>query len=472
MDIESLYTNIDHKDGLMALEHYLKKRTSETMPPAGFILKLTEWTLKNNIFLFQQQLYKQQKGTAMGACFAPNYANLYLSFWEENYVFSNLNNLRDKILWWGRYIDDVILLWSGSEQELLQFHSYLNNTNVNIKLSLDYSLSEIHFLDLNIYKDLDGDLHSTIFRKLTDRNTILKADSFHPPWLLQNIPYGQFQRLRRICDTESNFEKNAQDMSCRFKNRGYTDSTLSLAYNRAKSLNREELLTQKPKKNVSTNQVYFVTEYGTEANRIKQIIKQNWSILRSDSTLRDALPETPTITFRKAPTLSDRLVNSYLPPLKQKTWLDTKAGCYRCGNCTFCEHVQQTNLFMDINSGQSFYIRTLINCNTTYVVYRLECPCGRFYVGRTKRKLKNRLAEHKQATRTYNPLYPMAVHYKEANHGSCKSLKVCAIEHIKETIRGGDRLKKLLQRETYWIYTLKATQFPGLNGELDFSPFL
>ena len=254
----------------------------------------------------------------MGACFAPNYANLYMGFWEDKFVFSDLNVFRDKILWWGRYIDDVLLLWSGSEQELLDFHSYLNNTNENLKLSLDYSLSEINFLDLKILKSSEGNLHSTIFRKPTDRNTILKADSFHPPWLLENIPYGQFQRLRRICDTDSSFETNAVDMTQRFKDRGYTNRSVFSAYSRAKSLKREELLIQKPKQNEKPNKVFFVTEYSTEANRIKQIIKQNWSILRSDGGLREVLPETPTICFRKAPTLGSRLVHSHLTPLKQK----------------------------------------------------------------------------------------------------------------------------------------------------------
>lgn len=40
MDVESLYTNIDHQDGLMALEHYLKRRTPEIMPPVGLIIRI------------------------------------------------------------------------------------------------------------------------------------------------------------------------------------------------------------------------------------------------------------------------------------------------------------------------------------------------------------------------------------------------------------------------------------------------
>lgn len=43
----------------------------------------------------------------------------------------------------------------------------------------------------------------------------------------------------------------------------------------------------------------------------------------------------------------------------------------------------------------------------------------------------------------------MAVHYKEVNHGS---LKVSGIEHIEKEIRGGDALKRLLQRVILDIY--------------------
>lgn len=157
----------------------------------------------------------------------------HLVFWGKKFVYSDLNIFLDKIIWWGRYIDDVLLLWSGSHEELIQFHSYLNNTNKNLKLSLKFSKSEIAFLDLKIYKDDKGDLHTTIYRKPTDRKTIFRVDSFHPPWLLNNIPYGQFQRLRRICNDDTNFEYHAKEMGQRFKTRGYKDDVISTAYQKA-----------------------------------------------------------------------------------------------------------------------------------------------------------------------------------------------------------------------------------------------
>lgn len=46
------------------------------------------------------------------------------------------------------------------------------------------------------------------------------------------------------------------------------------------------------------------------------------------------------------------------------------------------------------------------------------------------------------------------------------------VEVIEKNIRGGDRLKTLSQRETFWIDILQATHPPGLNEDIDFSVFL
>lgn len=90
IDVESLYTHTDHTEGLQALHYYLQKR-SVCQPPTDFIVNLTRWTLNNNIFLFQDKIYRQTKGTAMGASYAPNYAGLYLGQWEERYISSPTN---------------------------------------------------------------------------------------------------------------------------------------------------------------------------------------------------------------------------------------------------------------------------------------------------------------------------------------------------------------------------------------------
>ena len=472
MDVEALYTNIDHEEGLNALSHYLNTRPASSTPPTEFLLTLTKWTLENNVFLFQNDLYQQIKGTAMGACYAPSLANLFMGLWEEHFVYSHDNPYRNMITFYGRYIDDLVFLFSGTEQELTSFHRYLNNTNKNLKLSIQYDLTQIDFLDLTIQKDKDGRINTTVFRKPTDRNTLLRADSFHPPSLKKNIPYGQFQRLKRICDQESDFETKAEDMKLRFKNRGYKSQVINEAYNKTKSLKRQDLLQHK-QKTPGEQQVYLVTQYNTRANELKKIINNNWEMIECDPALKEIFPTAPVVSFKRAPTIGDKLVHSYLPGDKKNTWLERRPqGFFKCGRCNHCTTMQQTNTFTDVHAQKTHYIKGYINCNTTYVVYYLYCPCGHFYIGRTKRKLQQRVAEHKYAIRTGNEDYPMAKHYKQHHGCNPESLRAMGIESIELSKRGGDKLKKLLQRETYWIYTLKALTRPGLNEDLDYTPFL
>lgn len=67
-----------------------------------------EWILNSNVFVFQDKLFHQKRGTAMGASFAPNYACLFLGLWEEKLILVPSNLHGDRIIWYGRYIDDLI----------------------------------------------------------------------------------------------------------------------------------------------------------------------------------------------------------------------------------------------------------------------------------------------------------------------------------------------------------------------------
>ena len=58
-------------------------------------------------------------------------------------------------------------IFSGSEQQLIDFHNYLNATHPNIELSLEYSRAEINFLDLKITVDSQGSIHTCIYRKMS-----------------------------------------------------------------------------------------------------------------------------------------------------------------------------------------------------------------------------------------------------------------------------------------------------------------
>lgn len=213
--------------------------------------------------------------------------------------------------------------------------------------------------------------------KSSDRNTVLRADSFHPSHLIDNIPLGQFQRLRRLCDSDADFEQQASDMYSRFQQRGYNHGTLERAYSKVRSMNRTSLL-QKNVRPSHERQIYFSTQYSTRCYEIGNIIKKNWDILHSDPHLRTVFPDPPAFCFRRAPNLKDQLVRSYLSLPRPSTWLQRPRGTFSCGSCNHCPNIDRSGSFTDVWTGKSVFLRGYANCNTCFVVYRLECECGCF----------------------------------------------------------------------------------------------
>ena len=97
-----------------------------------------------------------------------------------------------------RYIDDLFMIWTGSEQELLDLMSDLNKEHPSIKLQFKYSPTKIGFLDVLVYKYHNNILQATIYRKQTDRQNYLDDRSEHPKLLKDSIPYSQALRIKRI----------------------------------------------------------------------------------------------------------------------------------------------------------------------------------------------------------------------------------------------------------------------------------
>lgn len=58
------------------------------------------------------------------------------------------------------------------------------------------------------------------------------------------------------------------------------------AYDTVKSLTRGQLLVQKQRKEQCLDQMHFVTRYSSKENEIKQTIKRNWDILKSEISLK------------------------------------------------------------------------------------------------------------------------------------------------------------------------------------------
>ena len=140
IDVSGLYTNIPQWEGLDAAIEVLEERNDKTVP-TEFILELLELVLKHNIFEFNNELFIQMIGTAMGTRPAPSYANIFMAkkidskivtLANDNDQRNNALNQNNPVRFFKRFLDDIFLAYTGSLTNLHRFLSELNNIHPTI----------------------------------------------------------------------------------------------------------------------------------------------------------------------------------------------------------------------------------------------------------------------------------------------------------------------------------------------------
>lgn len=98
----------------------------------------------------------------MGARFYPSLANIFMGAWDELFLFSEANPFSPHIRWYGRYIDDLLLMWGGTD-------------NMNLNFTFQFSLNVANFLDVTLVGDPNKGVVISPFRKNTATNSTLLA---------------------------------------------------------------------------------------------------------------------------------------------------------------------------------------------------------------------------------------------------------------------------------------------------------
>lgn len=127
-----IWISIKHSDILEAVRFFLMTSGLD-LEFAEFILRLLEFALSHNFFLFRESYYLQLQGTAMVASCAPSYANLFLGWWERSIFLTDPVPLEDRVQTWFCYIDNGIIIWQDSILELEEFIGNLNRNTPNTK---------------------------------------------------------------------------------------------------------------------------------------------------------------------------------------------------------------------------------------------------------------------------------------------------------------------------------------------------
>lgn len=220
-DVTALYTNMNINRTLAVLKLAFKANPRPSRPDDE-IIALLELIMKNNDFQFNNELFLQIFGTAMGKSFAPNLANLYLIDFDKQ----AMNGFRIKPSLFYRFLDDIFFVWTGTRDELKEFETFLNSIIPNIKITLTVSDTEVNFLDTTIFKhnndnEDDTTLKSKIYFKTTDTHELLHTASFHPPHTTLGVLKSQIIRFKRLSSFKEDFDTTCNILFKVLCKRGY-----------------------------------------------------------------------------------------------------------------------------------------------------------------------------------------------------------------------------------------------------------
>ena len=268
MDVTSLYTNIPHDDGIAACKEMWDKRPIQD-PPTECLVEMLTLVLKNNNFTFDGKHYLQVNGTAMGTKMAPSYANIFMGKLEKQI----LETAEKQPLSWFRFIDDVDMKWTETEEELDNFVKHANSVHPAIKFTHEISKTQITFLDTRTTLT-DGVMSTDIYSKPTDKHQYLSPSSCHPTHCYNSIPFSQAIRIKRICSSEERTSQRLGELRSHLQKRGYNKNTIDKGFSKANSLAREDLLEYKEKK--VNNRIPFVVTYHPALRNVSSTIREHW----------------------------------------------------------------------------------------------------------------------------------------------------------------------------------------------------
>ena len=395
--------------GMKAAEEYLDSRKpncqsgSENEDPfvsTKSILEGLELCIKTNYFSFNDKSYKQVGGVGTGQVFAPPYACLAMGKFEKMAfnTTSEQRKLLELIILWKRFIDDIFLLFKGSEAECEELSVWLNSLIPGqIKLKCNFAKDNLEFLDLRIMI-INGRLETEIFVKPTNLQIFLDYTSNHPTHCKNAIVYSQALRVVELCSQPDSAKKHLENLSEKFRIRNYPESVIKESISRAESKSRTDLIFGQRKQKVKNDKkVRLIFTHNSKNPPLHKWLREGKKFLTTPEGKE--IGKNLQIVSRQPKNLKQLVTG-----LKGKAFSEERMqpssnpGCFKCNICKVsCLILTEGGKFMSRNTKKVYKVPFHLTCDSTFVIYRVSCKrCGGQYIGKSTTIFKKRHSNHKQ----------------------------------------------------------------------------
>ena len=420
------------------------------------LLNLLDLVMRHNIFEFDGELYRQLSGVAMGTRAAPSLANIFCAEIDEEIVklaekYNDKTDIdKNPLLLFKRFLDDMLLLWTGTNADLHKFLSEINNIHPSIKFTATHTKKStqnddtpdcdceaaegVAFLD-TFLSIRAGRISSKLFRKPSDRNMLLMPTSAHAPHTAKSIPYSLHLRLVRLHTEQEELEESCEELKQLLLDRGYKRGAIKAARDKALAIPRSEAL-KKVVREKTTSRVVLAITHHPKLPSVPKIVNRHWrTMVATDPQLKETYPQPPLVAFRRAASLRDKLTRAKLPPRATRAPRPKRdrRGMSRCPRfCQVCDYVKVGKTVKAKATGKTVEINAEVNCMHKNIIYAVQCRkdrCRLDYVGASSRMFSTRMGEHLNAVRNNDTSYATGEHFNLPGH-SAADMQMTIIELV------------------------------------------
>ena len=414
-DVISLFTIIPQEEGIQATRESLNKRTEQTVP-TEFIIRLLEVVLSENIFEFSDQYYKQNVGTSMGSCPAPDFANNFMAkidqnIWDISEKFRMEEQVTMSCLF--RFLDDLLSIYLGSTKSLHRMWDEMNKIHPSVKFTLQHTTpdkediedrceciasSSVPFLDTSVSLK-QGRIILDLYRKPTDRNKYLLPDSCHPYSNIENIPLSLAIRITRICTETETRDMRYSELKDMLLQRKYPLGIVMAAITKARSIPRAVTIRRVERDNTqNSRRPVFVVSWDPRLPSVSSMTQRHWrSMTSQDNLMKETFPEPPLIAYKRQRNIGDSIIRAKVSPdiPHQRRVLKGMKKCTK--QCHACPYIQERK---SVKHGKyTWSINDQVNCNSKNIIYLIQCNkenCRENkYIGESEREINERISEHR-----------------------------------------------------------------------------
>lgn len=327
LDVTSLFTSVPLNETIDYVCQCVETDEQDVGIPTEVLKKLLKLCTYNIQFQFNNEIYRQKDGVAMGSPLGPLLADFFMSKLENNQLKESIEGYT----LYKRYVDDIIVFGPNNcDLDITLSHFNLAHPNIQFTIERE-SENKISFLDIEMVRRSDGSIQRKVHRKETWNDQYIHFDSFVPLQQKRNLIKCLTYRALRICSEEV-LSDELQHLETIFTGNGYPIRFIQ------KTIQSVKL---KPEKSTVEKKPVFIS-LPFKGDTVAELIYRR---------LKSAVENT----------------------------------------------FKASNLRMSFRTGPAFKLHLkdkLPKFTTSFCVYSFECPCKASYVGRTTRRLSDRVKEH------------------------------------------------------------------------------